>query len=276
VATLQMDAENSNNVMFTMQDGKMKPFAIDGGLSAPEKVAQADLKAPLWLTWPQADKKWTDEQKKKLNEIDVEAARKKLNEHMGKSPVGALEDESVLRMMASTKCLILAANEGLTPKLTWTFIQGIEQDVFEAKKEAPQGNDKEFLAAFTRIAGERLKKVASGKGFAAGSEKNQTIEREVDRLKRVEQEARQAAQLDKPSGILLKLGEIAKGRGLEGVEGVVAEVRDLLESASEVRDQTLAKLEKAIEESGNGPVHERLAKKPMRDMLASLRKALAG
>ena len=95
-------------------------------------------------------------------------------------------------------------------------------------------------------------------------------------MKRVEQEARQAAQLDKPSGILLKLGEIAKGRGLEGVEGVVAEVRDLLESASEVRDQTLAKLEKAIEESGNGPVHERLAKKPMRDMLASLRKALAG
>jgi hypothetical protein len=276
VATLQMDAENSNNVMFTMHEGKMKPFAIDGGLSAPDKVAQSDLKAPLWLTWPQANEEWTPEQRDKFNAIDIVGAKEKLTKHMSGSPVGALEEESMRRMMASTKCMVLAANARLTPKLTWTFIQGIEPDIFKANKKVQSEDDRAFLAEFAEIAGRRLKKIASGKGFAAGSEANQTIEREVDRLKRIEEESRKAANLDQPAGILVKLVELAKGRGLEGVEAAAVQAQRKFESDGVMPKQALEDLQTAIEQSGSGPAHEKLSKKPLLELLNKLKTALTG
>ena len=154
VATLQMDAENACNVMFTTADGKLKPFAIDGGLSAPDKIYGSDLKNPCWCDWPQANKAWSKEQAAKFEAIDVKEAAMKLKGHMDKSPVGALEDESLLRMMASTQCLKLAAQAGLTPKMTWNLIQGIEKSVLDATAIAKKDKTdftQAFLDEFTKL-----------------------------------------------------------------------------------------------------------------------------
>lgn len=150
VATLQMDAENACNVMFTMDGEKMRPFAIDGGLSAPDKIDRSDLKNPCWCKWPQAKQPWSEDQRKKFEAIDVRAAAEKLRGHMGSSPVGPLEEESLHRMMASTQVLKLAAKAGFNPVVTWNFIQDMEKLVLEAQAKAKGGKD--FLTEFTLLA----------------------------------------------------------------------------------------------------------------------------
>lgn len=254
VATLQLDAENSNNVMFTKQDGRMKPFAIDGGLSAPEKVVQSDLKAPLWLTWPQASKGWTPEQQEKFKAIDIPAVAKTLREQMAASPVGSLEEDSVLRMMASTQSLVIAAQVGLPPRLTWTFIQGMEQDVVAAQRSGPK-DDAEFLERFAALATPRAKLVGKEEKPVGGSEKNQTIGREIDRLKRAEEEARQASKLNTTAGARAKLVEVITGHGIEALEELMPGLGDLENASAGDRAKVLKRLREVTAEQLNKPFH---------------------
>ena len=69
--------------------------------------------------------------------------------------MGDLEDDSALRMMASTQALKLTAQAGFSPKLTWNFIQGMEKVVLDASANA-KANKTDFLKEFTALAQKRI------------------------------------------------------------------------------------------------------------------------
>jgi hypothetical protein len=148
VATLQLDARNAANVMFTeTEDGRIKPFAIDGGLSLPDKIYPSDAIYPVWAeeNWPQADKPWTDKQKAKFSQVDVKAKAEEFSKYMADNKLASgLEPAAFNRMLASTQMMKIAAEEGLTPRETWSILQvRLDGEVSATEKEP------DFLDKFT-------------------------------------------------------------------------------------------------------------------------------
>ncbi|HEY8879423.1 MAG TPA: hypothetical protein VIN03_17770 [Roseateles sp.] len=274
IATLQCDAENSRNVMFTMQDGHMKPFAIDGGLSAPETIQAFDLKAPCWSTWPQADKPWTPAQQAKLKKIDVDAAGKALTTHMSGSAVDALEDESILRMKCSTQALIIAAHTpDMTPKLTWTIIQQLELQIHEAQEKVKKGGV-DFFDEFKKIVEAKIRQFALASkevNFKSGSEANQDFAVKDEDFKKL---GKQTGTQD-PLQTLKAMEDLAAEKKATALAGPLAQIRSVLEGGQTPSKALLQELTKQVEALDGGGTFALLKNKDMVNLLRTLKKAVA-
>ncbi len=162
IGTLQLDVENASNIMFQdAPDGGVHLMAIDGGLSAPDKVVPNDLNPPCWLDWPQSNKPWTGEQKAKFAAMPPsdEIART-VSEKLG--PLSDKVNPAAMhRTMVATEILRWMSKLDATPKQTFLFTKNYcEILAFSAEQAIKKDPTKAFPETLAVVAQVKFRELA--------------------------------------------------------------------------------------------------------------------